>query len=67
MSICNLVCGDCDWEFSVPPNSGELSEQVCPKCSSTKIFERFGGLNSQCLDAMKECSACAFQNNCNVR
>lgn len=64
MSEYHLVCVDCDYEFSLPASSGEPSQQVCPKCASTKINQRFGVVNSQCIDPMKECSACPFENNC---
>lgn len=63
MSNCYLRCDGCDHEFSAPSGS-DPSKQVCPKCSGTKIYERFGVVNSQCVDAMKECSACPFENNC---
>ena len=66
MSNCYLVCGDCDCEFSVPSSSCDPSKEVCPKCSSTKIYQMFGGVNSQCIDAMKECSACDLKSNCNA-
>lgn len=63
----NLICDDCEHKFSVPSGSGEPSEQVCPQCAGTIIFERFGEVNTQCLDAMKECSACPFDSSCGVR
>ena len=64
MSMTHLRCNDCDHEFSVPADSGDPTKQVCPECSGTEIYERFGMVNSRCLDAMKECSACPFESNC---
>lgn len=64
MSNFHLRCDGCDHEFSVPASNDDPTKQVCPKCSGTEIFQRFGVVNSQCIDGMKECSACPFDNNC---
>jgi DNA-directed RNA polymerase subunit RPC12/RpoP len=59
-----LVCADCDHEFTILTNEGDPFEQVCPACSSKNICQRFGVTNTKCIDQMKECSNCPFENNC---
>lgn len=66
MSNYYLVCADCDYEFTVPSSSGDPYQNVCPKCSSTKIRQRFSVVNTICIDPMKECSSCPFSNNCSA-
>ncbi len=61
-----LVCGDCDHEFFVPADSGDPFTHVCPQCSSKIIYQRFGVVNTKCIDKMKECSNCPFENKCSV-
>jgi DNA-directed RNA polymerase subunit RPC12/RpoP len=58
-----LVCADCDYEFSIPADQDPYN-QVCPQCSSKNICRRFGVKNSICIDQLKECSNCPFNNNC---
>lgn len=66
MSMCHLRCDGCDHEFSVPSDAGDPTKQVCPECAGTEIYERFGVTNTQCIDAMKECSACPLESNCSA-
>lgn len=64
MSNVYLRCGGCDYEFSLPSSVEEPTKQACPQCAGTEIYQRFGVVNTKCIDAMKECSACPFENNC---
>lgn len=67
MSYYYLVCTDCDYEFTVPTSSGDPFQHVCPKCASKNLCQRFGVVNTKCIDLMKECSNCPFENNCSAQ
>ncbi|NLL51239.1 MAG: hypothetical protein GX248_00870 [Peptococcaceae bacterium] len=58
-----LVCADCDHEYSITTDQDPYN-QICPQCSSRNICQRFGVKNTICIDKMKECSNCPFNNNC---
>ncbi len=60
-----LVCADCDHKFTIP-FSEDPYQQVCPECGSKSICERLGVVNTQCIDKMKECDACPFNENCSA-
>ena len=62
-----MVCADCDYEFTVPTTCGNPFDQVCPKCSSKNICQRFNVPNEICIDGMKECKACPFDGNCKIQ
>ncbi|KLU59649.1 zinc ribbon domain protein [Peptococcaceae bacterium CEB3] len=45
MPTYDMVCQDCEHKFTVFCAISEKEKQVCPKCKSSKISQRFTSVN----------------------
>jgi len=61
-----MICLDCDHHYDLPYDSGDPFEKPCPNCASTNICRQFDSVISQCIDPMRECRLCPFENNCTL-